>query len=90
MTNPFSSTLRDLAAPGGAVKYYDINALGQQVASLPVSIKIMLEQALRQRDDFEITETDVKRIASWNAKDVGGNELPWMPAANLELPRKSV
>ncbi len=80
MTNPFSSTLSLLNAPGGAIQYYDINALGPQVASLPISIKIMLEQALRQCDNFEITETDVKRIANWNAKDVGGNELPFKPA----------
>ncbi len=80
MTNPFSSTLSLLNAPGGTIQYYDINALGPQVASLPISIKIMLEQALRQCDNFEITATDVKRIANWNAKDVGGNELPFKPA----------
>ncbi len=81
MSNPFQSTLRDLSVPGAAaVRYYDINALGPQVANLPASIKIMLEQALRQCDNFEITEADVRRLANWNAKDVGQSELPFKPA----------
>jgi aconitate hydratase len=81
MSNPFLSTVRELSVAGSAsVRYYDINALGPQVAALPMSIKVMLEQALRQCDDFEITQADVNRLANWNAKDVGQNELPFKPA----------
>ena len=62
MTNPFESTVKNLGA-AGAVRYYDINALGPQVASLPQSIKVMLEQALRQCDDFEITRRRMSRAS---------------------------
>ncbi len=78
-SNPFSSALRPLAgAPG--VSYYDITGFGPQIARLPASIKVMLEQALRQCDNFEITAADVTRLAHWNAKDTGGHELPFKPA----------
>ncbi len=81
MSNPFSSTVRELHIAGAdSVRYYDINALGPQVVSLPRSIKVMLEQALRQCDNFEITDADVRRLANWNAKDVGQSELPFKPA----------
>jgi aconitate hydratase len=75
--NPFASARKTLS---GGPDYYDITALGAQVASLPFSIKVMLEQALRQCDNFEITEQDVTRLAHWNAKDTGGYELPFKPA----------
>ncbi len=78
MTNPFSTAQKPLA--GTAFSYYDINSLGPQVANLPFSIKIMLEQALRQCDGFLTTADDVKRLANWNAKDVGSNEMPFRPA----------
>jgi aconitate hydratase len=75
-TNPFAAHLK----PFEFGTFYDINALGPQVAALPFSIKIMLEQAMRQCDNFEIAEQDVQRIAHWNAKNPGGNELPFKPA----------
>jgi len=46
---------------------------------LPYSIRIVLEAALRQCNDKEITQDDVKNIASWTAK---GNRpgIPLLPA----------
>ncbi len=45
---------------------------------LPYSIRILLEAALRQCNDEEITQADVKNIASWNPK---GNRpgIPFLP-----------
>jgi aconitate hydratase len=78
MSNPFTSAYKPLAGTG--LHYYDINTLGTQVANLPFSMKVMLEQALRQCDGFLTTADDVKRLANWNAKNVGSNELPFRPA----------
>ena len=50
------------------------------IDSLPFSMKIMLEAALRQCDGFEISENDVISLAKWNAKKVEQNELPFKPA----------
>ena len=46
---------------------------------LPFSIRIVLEAALRQCNDKEITQQDVKNIAAWTAK---GNRpgIPLLPA----------
>ena len=35
--------------------------------NLPFSIKILLESALRNFDNYQITEADIRRIAGWSA-----------------------
>ncbi len=69
---------------GGSARLYRLDYLTKtgigDVNWLPFSIKVMLEQALRQCDGFEITEADVARLARWDAKNVGQNELPFKPA----------
>ena len=39
-----------------------------QLKQLPFSIRIVLEAALRQCNDKEITQNDVRNIAAWTAK----------------------
>jgi len=53
-----------------------------QLKRLPFSIRIVLEAALRQCNDKEITQNDVKNIAAWTAK---GNRpgIPFLPARVL-------
>jgi len=50
------------------------------VSSLPYSIRVMLEAALRQLDGFEITEDNVRDIAGWSASDLPAQEIPYKPA----------
>src|SRR5215212_2095819 len=45
---------------------------------LPFSIRVVLEAALRQCNDQEITQTDVKNIAAWTAKGVRPG-IPFLP-----------
>ncbi|NWG06545.1 MAG: aconitate hydratase AcnA [Chloroflexi bacterium] len=50
-----------------------------QLKRLPFSIRIVLEAALRQCNDKEITQTDAKNIAAWTPKgDHPG--IPFLPA----------
>jgi aconitate hydratase len=81
--NSFNA-LAELNTAQGNVKYYSLDVLEQAglgaVSAMPFSMKVMLEQALRQCDGFMITEDDVKRLAQWNAKNVVANELPFKPA----------
>ncbi len=56
-----------------------------KLAKLPFSIRIMLEAALRQCNDREITQEDVKNIASWTPLPSplkGGSRpgIPFLPA----------
>ncbi|MDW8350622.1 MAG: aconitate hydratase AcnA [Anaerolineae bacterium] len=76
--------LAEFDTGNGKAHYYSLEALERQgigaISRLPFSIKIMLEQALRQCDGFAITESDVVRLAQWNATDVKPDELPFKPA----------
>jgi aconitate hydratase len=64
-----------------------------QLRRLPFSIRVMLESALRQCNDNEITQQDVKNIAGWSPSppqpppfsekiggDKGGGGIPFLPA----------
>ncbi len=81
--NPFGA-LSEFDTGNGKARFYSLNALEKQgigsIGRLPFSIKIMLEQALRQCDGFAITQADVIRLAQWNAADVKPDELPFKPA----------
>ncbi len=50
-----------------------------QVDSLPFSIRILLEQALRNVDDFQVRPEDVTALANWNANKKSSKEIPFKP-----------
>ncbi|HEY5889210.1 MAG TPA: aconitate hydratase AcnA [Acidimicrobiia bacterium] len=47
--------------------------------NLPYSIKVLLESALRNLDGLLVTEDDVRRIAAYDASNVGEQEIPFIP-----------
>jgi len=49
------------------------------VEDLPYSVKVLLESALRNLDDKTVTEEDVLRIASYDARNVDEQEIPFIP-----------
>lgn len=63
--------------------YYRLDALEKagltKLASLPFSIRVVLEAALRQCNDHEITQQDVKNIAAWTPKGARPG-IPLLPA----------
>ncbi|HSG42425.1 MAG TPA: aconitate hydratase AcnA [Anaerolineales bacterium] len=63
--------------------YYRLDALEKagltQLNRLPFSIRIVLEAALRQCNDNEISQEDVKNIAAWTAKGERPG-IPFLPA----------
>ncbi|MFN8527282.1 MAG: aconitate hydratase AcnA [Anaerolineae bacterium] len=69
-------------ASGPAV-IYRLSKLAEQypnIARLPFSIKILLENALRNLDNFEVSEQDVIALANWNAPAPAPVEIPFKPA----------
>ena len=46
---------------------------------LPYSIKVLLESALRNLDGVAVTEDDVQRLSSYDATNVGEQEVPFVP-----------
>ena len=76
--DPFSAR-RELPLGG---HYYALGALddaGIDTASLPYSVRVLLEGALRNLDGFLISEDDVRTIAGWTAEGERG-EIPFRPS----------
>jgi aconitate hydratase len=49
------------------------------VEHLPYSIKVLLEAAIRHEDGKAVTAADVAAIASYDARNVGETEIPFIP-----------
>jgi aconitate hydratase len=81
--NPFGSQ-STLTSKAGDVRICRLNALAEQgignLETLPFSIKVLLESALRNMDNYVVSEADVKGLAAWNAAKVNAVELPFKPA----------
>ena len=50
------------------------------VEKLPFSIKILLEQALRNLDDFQVTKKDITALANWQPAEKSETEIPFKPS----------
>jgi aconitate hydratase len=72
-----------LKAGGKEYAIYRLDALEKagltKLSKLPYSIRILLEAALRQCNDNEITQNDVKNIAAWTPKGSRPG-IPFLPA----------
>ena len=82
-TNPFGSrsTLSTAAGDVGLFRLNRLTELGVgHLDKLPFSIKVLLESALRNVDDFIVNESDVTGLANYNAEKVSAVELPFKVA----------
>jgi len=68
----------------GEAVVYRLDALTKrgigQVERLPFSIRVLLENALRNLDRFQVDEQDVVNLAGWDAAAVNPVEIPFKPA----------
>lgn len=68
----------------GEAIIYRLSKLTEQgmgnIEKLPFSIKILLENALRNLDGRNFTEEDVRNIANWSADNHNPVEIPYGPA----------
>jgi len=55
----------------------------QNVSKLPVSLKVLLENLLRQEDDHHVNKADIGALANWNPKAKPDKEIAFMPARVL-------
>ncbi|EFQ84137.1 aconitate hydratase 1 [Aeromicrobium marinum DSM 15272] len=63
--------------------YYRLDAVtgdGLDVASLPFSLKILLEALLRTEDGADITAADIAALAGWDASAEPSKEIQFTPA----------
>lgn len=59
-----------------------LQAEGKNIHRLPFSIRILLENALRNHDGFAITDEHLKTLTDWNASGTDA-EIPFKPARVL-------
>ena len=80
-SNPFDAIREFETSDGSNASFASLNVLEEnghtQLSSLPYSIRILLEAALRKCDGFLVTEEDVKRIAAWSPTQTPG-EIPFI------------
>src|SRR5699024_3401156 len=71
-----------LSVGGTDYEIFRLDALQQKydVARLPYSLKILLENLLRNEDGENITSADVEALAKWNAKGEQTDEISFTPA----------
>jgi aconitate hydratase len=83
-TNSFGARAT-LEVSGRQYEIYRLDALQERfdVARLPYSLKVLLENALRLEDGQSVTAADVEAIASWDAKAEPSVEIPFTPARVL-------
>ena len=70
-----------LDTPLGERTIYRLHALRGigEVDNLPYCIKVLLEACLRHYDDFIVTQEHIKALASYDARNVAEQEIPFMP-----------
>ncbi len=87
MTNPTDSfgARATLQVGGKTYEIFRLDALQERfdVARLPYSIKVLLENVLRLEDGVSVSRADVEAIASWDAAAEPSAEIPFQPARVL-------
>jgi aconitate hydratase len=73
-----------LTSGAQTVNYFKLSALeGVNLARLPYSLRILLENLLRCEDGKTVTADDIRFLAAWDAKAEPSREIAYMPARVL-------
>uniref|UniRef100_A0A0K8S2Z2 Cytoplasmic aconitate hydratase n=1 Tax=Crotalus horridus TaxID=35024 RepID=A0A0K8S2Z2_CROHD len=81
MSNPFAHLTEPLDLGQSAKKFFNLNHLKDtRYAHLPFSIRILLEAAVRNCDEFLVKKNDVENILNWKEMQHKSIEVPFKPA----------
>jgi len=86
MAHPDSFGARSTLSVGGrGLEVFRLDALQARydVARLPYTLRVLLENVLRHEDGVTVTARDVEAVASWNATAAPANEVNFNPARVL-------
>ena len=84
MPNPNSFDARATLSVGGTDhEIFRLDALqsSYDIARLPYSLKILLENLLRTEDNGSVEQSHIEALASWDAKAEPSKEISFTPAA---------
>jgi aconitate hydratase len=73
-----------IVTPMGKYNYYSLKELGEDVRieEFPFSVRILIENIVRNFDNTGFTKTHLKNILNWNPKPAQ-NDIPFLPARVL-------
>jgi aconitate hydratase len=82
-----SRTKKQLSLEGDSLTYYSLKQLASDVncrlSQLPVSIRILLENLIRNYDGKVVTETHIQKLCNWGSDKENDCEIPFMPSRVL-------
>src|SRR3546814_13335593 len=81
MSDAFATKTR-LDVNGRQFTYFSLDKLGKQfnIKRLPFSMKILLENLLRNEDGVSVTKASIEAVAQWDPKAEPSTEIAFMPA----------
>src|SRR3546814_18309908 len=84
MSDSFATRAR-LDVNGKSYTYSSLPKLGERfdLAKLPYSMKILLENLLRHEDGVTVLPAHIEAVAQWDPKDEPETEIAFMPARVL-------
>lgn len=76
------NTVSTLSCNGKNYQIYNLQELSktENIARLPYSLKILLENLLRHEDGIDITVEDIKALCNWDAKALPSTEIAFTPS----------
>jgi len=75
--NPFDG----VKTAHGKNHFYKLPSLGdKRLEQLPYSIRVLLESAVRNCDEYNILSSDVDRILDWVKNSQTGTDIPFKPS----------
>lgn len=81
MSNPFAHLVEPLDPAQPGKKFFNLNKLeDSRYGSLPFSIRVLLEAAIRNCDQFLVKKKDVENILNWKVMQHKNIEVPFKPA----------
>ncbi|MFO7861137.1 MAG: aconitate hydratase AcnA [Desulfosalsimonas sp.] len=67
--------------------FWSLPALAEKLsidlAAMPFSIRILLENLLRNEDGSQVTESHIRSLAQWSARNIPKDDIPYKPARVL-------
>lgn len=79
------NVIKEIKSAKGTFKYWSLQALqeqGHDIKKLPFSIRILLENALRNFDGFSITQENIDTLIGWKPEG-SDKDIPFKPARVL-------
>lgn len=87
MSTPFKNsfqTMRELKVGSDTFSFFSLSELEKQglcqISRIPFSVRVLLENLLRNEDGHLITADEVSKAIQYNPKNVEKAEIPYMPA----------